>query len=1151
MHRLAWFLLVLIAPWLRSPGAEAAEATEDLHVLLPAGETLLQDIGIYRVGWQSYGGQPVAMPLAWTGHFDAQTGISYQPWNRVLGRQTLLIHSPWHVPPGKVWVDYDLVLPHATPIWLTFGITMGPDVAAPDKSDGVTFSCSLVVDGQRQELMHQHHDQGQWIDFRFDLSPHAGQAVQLRLQVEPGPQKNASFDYSYFGDAKIVVGEALQNRSEMTKLLTDSRAYQATCSKSRTALSNSSTSGILPSNLLPCENRLEKRDDTWQFTYEGDDGRVVYVFRAATGTLDDFTVQVDEGRPFQPARGGTATAVRRRKAPTTVEGTETDVSAEESIELRGGRLMEAKQEDDQLRVLWEYDLHGRPLCIDWTFGIRGKALHVTARCDDPVVSAFSLGAIGLVPLRKTIPIPYLAGDIHYLPVEQVFVSRYLDWTQSHSSRCPQGEATYEPTTTGSRNPLFETGYIALSRDIGEVLPNIPHPRSPYLAALGPRIMLDIWGHHRGTYAGDAENLRLLKDLGVDHVAIIQHVWQRFGYDVKLPDHLPADPRFGGEEQMKLFGETANAGGYLWSLHENYIDLYPDAPSYDASARVLRADGTPSPAWYNAGTGVQSFGLKCNRALDFARNNSPEIHRRYATTAAYLDVHTCVPPWHQLDHEANQPRAAMALAKMHYDSQLFQFERDTHQGPLLGEGAHHFYWAGLCDGVEAQVAGGEDHTPLLDFDLLKIHPQMVNHGMGYYERWFRSGYQHRLGEETGTMEQIDKYRAMELAYGHAGFVGSPHDHNWHWVVREHHLMHPVQRLYATANVTEILYEVDGQLVTASVALAIADTSRQRIRYDSGLTLWVNWRPEPWQVEGRVLPQWGFLALGPQTHVSTTLKEGRFADYAECPEFVFADARTFFHMPYRREPTQIEPRLRDFQYLGGNRVRVTYEWLVGESPDRDYQCFVHAVNPGAANSPDHIVFQQDHRLPKPTGQWRPDDVIVDGPYEIAVSDQFDAYDLTIGLFRDERLRLKGLRDTRNRTVIARLNLERDAGKIVGVTATTPSSALLPSGAANADFSAHLNAAGTWIDFGQVATDGSVKINKQMDRLVVFPYPRDQVFRALLDLQQLAPAARADRIRVRMLSCGDQRDLGAASFSFEEGRLRLDFGNPNVGQYLVTWE
>ena len=91
------------------------------------------------------------------------------------------------------------------------------------------------------------------------------------------------------------------------------------------------------------------------------------------------------------------------------------------------------------------------------------------------------------------------------------------------------------------------------------------------------------------YQGDAGNLLALKDHGVDHVAIIQHVWQRYGYDVKLPDHIPADPRYGGEEGMRAFGKAANECGYTWSLHENYIDLYPDAPSYDPVARVLLAE----------------------------------------------------------------------------------------------------------------------------------------------------------------------------------------------------------------------------------------------------------------------------------------------------------------------------------------------------------------------------------------------------------------------------------------------------------------------------------------------------------------------------------------------------------------------------------
>ena len=156
-----------------------ASPAPDLTVALPAGETRLEEIGLYRVGWQSYGKGPVAMPLSWRGHFDPQTGISYLPWGRVLDRPALLFHSPWHVPPGKTWVDYRLRLPSLTPIRLSFGIAMGPDVAVPGKSDGVTFSCVLLTEGAHpatlnaQPLLDRlHYDQGQWRDFSFDFSVH-------------------------------------------------------------------------------------------------------------------------------------------------------------------------------------------------------------------------------------------------------------------------------------------------------------------------------------------------------------------------------------------------------------------------------------------------------------------------------------------------------------------------------------------------------------------------------------------------------------------------------------------------------------------------------------------------------------------------------------------------------------------------------------------------------------------------------------------------------------------------------------------------------------------------------------------------------------------------------------------------------------------
>jgi hypothetical protein len=1166
-------------------GAEEARGAglrdeRELVVPLPAGETLLCDIGTYRVGWQSYGKEPVAMPLGYSGHFTDASGISFIDWGRLMGRRVLLMHSPWRVPTGKTWGDYRFALPQVKPIRLSFGIVMGPDVAVPEKSDGVTFSCFLTADGRTRQLMKRHYALAQWVDYEFDLSEHAGKTVDVRIQVEPGPANNSSFDYSFFGDAKIAVGQVTDNHAEMLRRWTESRAYRAVARTSFAALSNRREFGVTPGNLLPYKNRLERFfvGQAWRLVYEGEDCRVTYTYRPASGTLDDFTVQVDDGRPFLPAASGGATMLVTRAGKT------------EEVPARGGRALKIERDQDTLRVVWEYPREGKPLRIAWEFRIVGKTLVVAARCDEPAVSSFTLGDV-VAPVRRTLPVPYLLGRVNYLPAVEsatngrgfmgLFVCRYLDWTQSHASHCPQGAATYEPKTDGVRNPLVESGYIAVSPHVGEVLPNIPHPPSPHLGLLGPRIMLDLWGHHKGTYQGDAENLLALKDHGVDHLAIISHVWQRYGYDVKLPDHLPANPAFGGDEGMREFGKAANQCGYVWSLHENYIDLYPDAPSYDPTARVLLADGKPSPAWYNAGTKVQSFGLKCNRALEYAKQNAPQAHRRFGTTAAYLDVHTCVPPWHQLDHQADQPMAAMALAKVKFDTELFQFMRETHGGPLFGEGANHFYWAGRCDGVEAQVEGGEDHACLVDFDLLKIHPQMVNHGMGYYERWFRRGYDHRWGRDTGTMEQIDKYRAQELAYGHAGFIGAAQVDNIPWVVREHHLVHPVQRLYGGSKAVEILYEVDGQerrangakrrppdpssgvtaglaalgppyedgqLVGASVALAVGDTSRQRIRYESGLTLWINWRPEPWRVEGRVLPQWGFLAKGPQTEVYTVVRGGKVIDYAECPDYVFADARTWFPMPYLQAKKDIEPRLRSLEHLGENRVRVTYEWIVNDTLDRDYHCFVHGVRSRGAGD-EGIVFQQDHGLPKPTSRWHKGETIVDGPYEMSIPSNADAYDLVIGLHKGERVPLKGLDRDGNRILIARLKLKRQDGKVLGVTAEKIDRAVEKKDTAEPDFTVRLNPPGTWIDFGKVATDGSVKINRQAGRLVVFPYPREKAFRIALDVKALCPAARTGRFQVRALAAGTQRDLGPVEFQHQDGRLLLTVGKPGAGRYGIT--
>jgi len=1110
----------------------ARAQTERLTV--PAGITPLADIGLCQAGWQSYNGAEHLMPVGWTGFFDDTTGISYAPDESVLGRRAILLNSPWRVPTGRTWVDYPLQLPPRQPITLSFGITMRPDVV--EKSEGVTFSAALVDGARVSPLFKEFYRLGQWKDVSFDLSAFAGHAITLRLQVEPGPKHDPSFSFSYFGDAKLTVGAGGEDPGREVDALLANPALRATDSLSLASLANVPEGGITPPD-LPVGGKTVGRIDGQDFTlsYVGPDLRLSYHWHSAGGTLDDLTAEVG-GRVLHPCWGGGVLVAKTGDGTVRATGGEITVSA-------------AGDDPPAARVDVTHPTESGPLKVRYVFTLRGKGLEIAVQADRPVVGGFSLGHVAGAPLRRLIAVPYLYGTVEYLGADRLFGGRYLDWTRSGASACPLGDAQYKTKTDGTRNPLAEIGYVTLSPCVDEVLPNLNHPRSPFIGVLGDRIMLDVWRHHGGTYLGDAENLRELKDNGVDHVAIIDHDWQRYGYDVKLPDHIPANARYGSEADLAAFGRAATESGYLWSLHEDYIGVYPDAPSYKPAERVLNSDGTPSKDWFNGS--VQSFGLKCNLALGYAQRNSPYIHRTYGTTAAYLDVHTCVPPWHELDCDAAQPMAAMLKSRVVNQTQLFQYMRDTHGGPLFGEGAWQFYWAGRCDGVEAQVAGGEDHVPFLDFDLLRLHPQMVNHGMGYYERWYRAGYDHRDGFDTGAPEQVDKYRAMELAYGHAGFVGNEQTDNIQWVAKEHHLMHAVQRLYGAAKATDIRYEVAGRLVPTSVALAVGHTDRQRVTYDSGLTLWVNWSAQPWTVEGRILPQWGFLALGPGTEVSTTLRDGKFADWADTPAYVFADARTSFNMPYLRPPTDVAPSIEAFRDLGGGQIELTYQWRVGEPLGADYHCFVHGVNKGAAINQD-IVWQQDHTLPKPTMQWKAGDVLTDGPYRVTLPATFDTYDIVIGLYTmadSVRLALTGRESGDHRILLGRLRLTREGDKVIAVK-FTPVADLPPEGPPKADFTAHLNALGTLIDFGALATDGSVKVERGNHALTVLPYPRDKAFTVSLDVARLSGAAVTGAVTVHAQAALTKADMGAVATWTAGKRVAFKVGLPGAGRFVVTW-
>ena len=62
--------------------------------------------------------------------------------------------------------------------------------------------------------------------------------------------------------------------------------------------------------------------------------------------------------------------------------------------------------------------------------------------------------------------------------------------------------------------------------------------------------------------------------------LVLNGWINGGYDNRHPDILPAAPEIGGNEGLAACSRRVKALGWLFGLHDNYQDMYRDAPSWN-------------------------------------------------------------------------------------------------------------------------------------------------------------------------------------------------------------------------------------------------------------------------------------------------------------------------------------------------------------------------------------------------------------------------------------------------------------------------------------------------------------------------------------------------------------------------------------------
>lgn len=601
------------------------------------------------------------------------------------------------------------------------------------------------------------------------------------------------------------------------------------------------------------QNRFYRTEHSYVFEFQDASSTLRYLYTPSSGSLHDLMIQVNDEQPFYPSNyGGPRFLVNGKDLP--IWETEPEQFTYTAQEVDNSALL----------VTWQVQIGPQTLSYTYHFSLHAKTLRLEVTSPSAALGAFTLDRSEETPGARIVTIPYLPF-FNVLLYRGHFLSAYVDWQHSEASRLESMNeviseqsfafsqtAYYQANTAGELRPLNEVVYLTVSDSLDEVLPGLPAAISPYGQSLAGKVVLDLWAER--PFAEDASLLDELASKGIEDLIAIRHNWQNCGFDDCYPSVLPANPRWGGDEGLLELSRAARQAKYLFALHENYVDIYPNAPDYSAELIALDANHNPIPAWFNHTTGIQSFLLSPSRSVEVASRFAPEIHRRYQTTATYLDVSSAVNPGEKVDYNAAIAGNGRWKTTLEAYRQLLAYQRQAHQGPLIGEGGYHFLYAGWADAVLAVDEGREQAgaliPPLVHFDLYRLHPHLVRFGMGFYPWYFATpegpkwfGY---------SSEEHYRYMANEIAYCHGGYVPTPDslgelEDMLEFVRREVALVAPIHRRCALAHPRRILYQVKGAMVDVEQAL-LADALWQiSIEYDNGLQVWVNLHPtENWLV-----------------------------------------------------------------------------------------------------------------------------------------------------------------------------------------------------------------------------------------------------------------------------------------------------------------
>ena len=399
-------------------------------------------------------------------------------------------------------------------------------------------------------------------------------------------------------------------------------------------------------------------------------------------------------------------------------------------------------------------------------------------------------------------------------------------------------------------------------------------KSPAFDKVAGRMCLDQWGV---PYDVAASNLLALAEAGVTNCVFVRHVWQRWGYDTRLPDVFPPA---GDRAAFMRMREVCRTSGHLFALHDNFTDLYPDSESFDLDDVAHDLDGTPQTAWFNSRTKMQSFRFAPHRIQPFVRRNAGLIRDAFSPEAAFIDVFAAHPPFDYLDRSGSFHSRASTSASWAAAIGSYRQELRRPDAAVISEGcADHL--VGVLDAGESDhlvATRWVDESCFADSERIPWH-DLVTHGRMVL---FAGGIAHRYNVPKRQKQPIDYSKMTD--YGPHGY-GSD-DYLGNTLVGGRNPMSTATCCRETVSTYRLLRDVCQRLARAElevVEFVEDDIHRLHSTFSDGSEVWCNRRTnDVWAVSNVILPPYGFLATTGDGHVAASvIRDGVHVRYTRTP------------------------------------------------------------------------------------------------------------------------------------------------------------------------------------------------------------------------------------------------------------------------------